>query len=327
MPSHASTTSKPSLARSLDIRSRAIRVVVDDEHRQLVPVGFASASSAAIADGNFATRRSSDRRQSDGGRRPSPAVNSVNVEPTPGCCPRRCRRPSSRQKRRLIARPRPVPPYLRVVEASTCVKSLEQPARPAPSVMPMPVSLDLRSASSRRRPLTARVTSTRTRAVLGELAGVAEQVEEHLAHLGEVGMHVADVVAAAHLPARCRSSRPAAARWSATSCTSVATSNVLEEQLHLARPRSSTGRGCRRSATAGACRPRGSAPGRAPTRRARRRSACLLQHLAVADDGVERGAQLVAHVGQELALGAAGGLGRVLGAQQRLLDLLLAVML
>ena len=27
------------------------------------------------------------------------------------------------QKRRLIARPRPVPPYLRVVDASTCVKS------------------------------------------------------------------------------------------------------------------------------------------------------------------------------------------------------------
>ena len=40
----------------------------------------------------------------------------------------------------------------------------------------------------------------------------------------------------------------------------------------------------------------------------------LLEHLAVADDGVERRAQLVAHVGQEGALGPVGGLGRVLGA-------------
>ena len=34
----------------------------------------------------------------------------------------------------------------------------------------------------------------------------------------------------------------------------------------------------------------------------------FLQHLAVADDGVERRAQLVGHVGQELATCAAGGL-------------------
>ena len=36
----------------------------------------------------------------------------------------------------------------------------------------------------------------------------------------------------------------------------------------------------------------------------------LPQHLAVAEDGVERRAQLVAHVGQELALGEVGRLGR-----------------
>ena len=39
----------------------------------------------------------------------------------------------------------------------------------------------------------------------------------------------------------------------------------------------------------------------------------LLQHLRIADHGGERGAQLVAHVGQELALGAIGFLGRLLG--------------
>ncbi len=40
------------------------------------------------------------------------------------------------------------------------------------------------------------------------------------------------------------------------------------------------------------------------------------QHLAVADDRVERCPQLVAHVGQELALGAARGLGLAARAQQ-----------
>ena len=42
----------------------------------------------------------------------------------------------------------------------------------------------------------------------------------------------------------------------------------------------------------------------------------LLEQLGVQDDGVERGAQLVAHVGQELALGAVGDLGRLPGLVQ-----------
>ena len=42
----------------------------------------------------------------------------------------------------------------------------------------------------------------------------------------------------------------------------------------------------------------------------------LLQHLAVADDGGQRRAKLVAHVGEELALRAVGGLGGVLGGVQ-----------
>ena len=42
----------------------------------------------------------------------------------------------------------------------------------------------------------------------------------------------------------------------------------------------------------------------------------LEQHLAVADDGVERRAQLVAHLGQELGLGAVGALGFLLGMRE-----------
>ena len=45
----------------------------------------------------------------------------------------------------------------------------------------------------------------------------------------------------------------------------------------------------------------------------------VAEDLGEADDGIERGAQLVAHAGEELALGAVGGLGGVLGLLQRLL--------
>ena len=48
----------------------------------------------------------------------------------------------------------------------------------------------------------------------------------------------------------------------------------------------------------------------------------LLQHLAVADDGVQRRSQLVAHVGEELALGTIGRLGRILRFQQLFLGAL-----
>ncbi len=43
-------------------------------------------------------------------------------------------------------------------------------------------------------------------------------------------------------------------------------------------------------------------------------SGYLMQHLTVADDGVERGAQLMAHVGDESALGVVRLLGQQLGA-------------
>ena len=48
----------------------------------------------------------------------------------------------------------------------------------------------------------------------------------------------------------------------------------------------------------------------------------LLQHLAVADDRVQRRAQLMAHVGEELALGTIGRLGRILGFEQLFLGAL-----
>ena len=43
----------------------------------------------------------------------------------------------------------------------------------------------------------------------------------------------------------------------------------------------------------------------------------VLQQLGHAEDAVHRRADLVAHVGQELALGPAGGLGALPGLEQR----------
>jgi hypothetical protein len=42
----------------------------------------------------------------------------------------------------------------------------------------------------------------------------------------------------------------------------------------------------------------------------------FLQHLRIADDGVERGAQFVAHIGQELRLGEIGAFGGVARMRQ-----------
>ena len=63
-------------------------------------------------------------------------------------------------------------------------------------------------------------------------------------------------------------------------------------------------------------RQQGVAASRAPsrgTRAARASSSVSQSQLGHADDAVHRRADLVAHVGQELALGAVGGLGRFLG--------------
>src|SRR3546814_12481875 len=56
-------------------------------------------------------------------------------------------------------------------------------------------------------------------------------------------------------------------------------------------------------------------------RAAERAQQLALHDFREADDGVQRRAQLMAHVGQELRLGAVGELGALLGADQRLLAL------
>ena len=64
----------------------------------------------------------------------------VKVLPWPGSLSTVMSPPIIRQNRRLMARPRPVPPNLRVVEASAWVKASKSLAS-CSGVMPMPVSL------------------------------------------------------------------------------------------------------------------------------------------------------------------------------------------
>ena len=66
-------------------------------------------------------------------------IVNQNVEPTPGVLSTPISPPISSHSRRLIARPRPVPPYCRVVDASTWLK--ERNSRSMRSLgIPMPVS-------------------------------------------------------------------------------------------------------------------------------------------------------------------------------------------
>ena len=64
---------------------------------------------------------------------------SVNVLPWPGTLTSRISPPSSVASSRLIARPRPVPPYLRLVPASACWNA-SKISRCFSGAMPMPVS-------------------------------------------------------------------------------------------------------------------------------------------------------------------------------------------
>jgi hypothetical protein len=159
-PSHASTTPKPSLIRSRDIRSRTSGSSSITSTVTSGPDDGASRASAAAAG----------RLRHPGAVWPAgrPAegvtlagISSVNVEPTPGSLVTVMSPPIMRLKRWLIARPRPVPPYLRVVDASTWEKSRNNRLA-CSAVMPIPVSWTWKRIQS-PPPADWRVTSTSTR--------------------------------------------------------------------------------------------------------------------------------------------------------------------
>ena len=84
----------------------------------------------------------------------------MKVEPCPGALATVMSPPIMRQRRRLIARPSPVPPYLRVVEASAWVNSSNSFAI-CSGVIPMPVSEIAMVTQSRPPSSGRRLTSIR----------------------------------------------------------------------------------------------------------------------------------------------------------------------
>ena len=100
---------KPSLREEALHQVAHRRVVVDHQHG-------ADARRHAARPGARATGSSTVAATSAGSR-------TVKVVPWPGSLSTVTSPPIIRQKRRLIARPRPVPPYLRVVDASAWVNA------------------------------------------------------------------------------------------------------------------------------------------------------------------------------------------------------------
>ena len=215
----------------------------------------------------------------------------VKVLPRPASLSTVTSPPIIRQSRRLSARPRPVPPYLRVVAASAWEKASKSRAS-CSGVMPMPVSLTRNTIQSCPS-LASRATASEIVPSIGELAGVAQEVEEGLAHLRQVRPHRPRHRPGSAAPGGSRSSRPAAGSTAAMSRTRPATSKLSRYSSIL--PASILERSRISLISSSRCLPaalillRSSVNCLGP-----QVVGVLLEHLAVADDGVERRAQLVA---------------------------------
>ena len=132
----------------------------------------------------------------------------------------------------MIASPRPVPPYFRVVDGVGLAERLEQLA----DLLRRHADAGVAHAEARasRRPVASRHASSVIVPALGELAGVAQEVEQALPHLGQVGVHRAEV--------RPRSATSSVLPFFSTSGSMVVATSPdkvgdverLEEQLHLA---------------------------------------------------------------------------------------------
>ena len=213
----------------------------------------------------------------------------VKLEPRPTSLSTVMSPPIIWQNRRLITRPRPVPPYFRVVDASACENSWNN-LTICSGVMPMPVSATAMVLPPPRM--------NRDGAALRELVGIAHEIEQRLPQPHRVGMQRPDrPIAEDHeLIAILRRQR--------LDCLDHALDErrkreIFELQLH----------------------PTGLDLGEVEdvvdqseqvttsTEHAVKRLSILLcclrilpKHLGDADDGVERRAQLMAHVGEKLRL-------------------------
>ena len=173
------------------------------------------------------------------------------------CCPRRRRRrsrrpasrPSSSASRRLMASPRPVPPYRREIDASAWLNDWKSRSIRSAG-MPMPVSRTSIASAQRSGPdpfVSGRPeTLSSTSPLLGELDRVRQQVEHDLPEAAQVAD---DRPAAARSRSRRRArgpSRPPTARGRRAAPSMQARRRErLGDRGRPCRPRSSRSRGCR----------------------------------------------------------------------------------
>ena len=145
-------------------------------------------SSSCDRSVTAARRRRRRRRGAVAGNGVRPAGSRVKVLPSPAPAARRgSRRRAGAAISRLMDRPRPVPPYLRLVVPSACWNASKM-TRSFSAAMPMPVSMTekaitsspCRGSSGELVGRRAGSTRSSTRPVLGELDRVGEQVAQDL---------------------------------------------------------------------------------------------------------------------------------------------------
>ena len=245
-----------------------------------------------------------------GSARPSRSVK-WNWLPCPGSLSTQIRPSIISTRREAMASPSPVPPWRRVIEASAC-SNISKMAACLSAGMPMPVSLTQKcSAASVGDSDSARTSST-TSPLLGELEGVAHQVDDDLpqpavvAHqqVGHVGMDVVGqlqillVGAQGERLHRVAEALPQVERLALqVQLAGLDLREVQDVVDHRQQCLAGITHGGEELALLG-------------------RQLALQHQFGHADHGVERRADLVAHIRQERALRPAGGLGSVLGPQQ-----------
>ncbi len=151
--------------------------------------------------------------------------------------------PISSASRLLMASPSPVPPYLRVVEASAWLNFWKRLADALGG------KADARVAHGEgqlgRVAVTAAVTRQHDFAALGELDGVGEQVEQDLPQPRHVAAHGRRHVALEHVGEIELLLRPRACRRGRAPTRRTRAGRTDAPRCPCARPRSSRSRGCR----------------------------------------------------------------------------------
>ena len=197
------------VAREIEQHPAVVRIVLDDQQHGIARLRLSRSSGIdsscarrpAAPPAGYGDRGAAGAlpmRSSPLHRRAPTYVSgrySVKVLPLPAMLLRRISPPSRCASSRLMASPRPVPPYLRAVPASACWNASKM-IRCFSGGMPMPVSLtensttDGRLAQSRvvRSPAAGRNADVQPHAAaVGELEGVRQQVLQHLQQALGVG--------------------------------------------------------------------------------------------------------------------------------------------